>query len=888
MTVRSIGPMVLVLCACAAEQDTSGPDSVSEQSALHETAMASSIDSAPSVAAELDLATGRSTKIPVSWYWRGGTTFTGAHDLVFRATCGTEDTVHGRCDTGLLVSYAGRTQYNDDDPMTAGGKGSRVDPPAQKATIAYSLLVFSRLRATSRTNIEYSRNGGNTWIRLSGTDLVNVGGTLVKVGALASGDAIEVQTRSNGAGNDDTSLTLFNTDNATTRPTTFINDISTTDRDPRIFISDSSWADPDNYVVIGKSNRSTASLSGTETRVDLVHTPLSIAGQLPLVCSDGPCYKVVPAGRYLFYVFATIASPIGHYTTANTRHLSGNMPVLGADGCPNDARDGQGDATWYRGTPNDIAYTVTVQTNDFNSWKTVATRKITRAAFGSGPGEGWNKFAVQVDVPFNGIYRVLTTKHVSGITEFADWRHERNPEATEVKVVAYNTLYISNSFDTNKYKNVANLVGTRGRIYSSSFEVEERLDQAPFQWEADVLAFQEMEKEGSDNDPGNKYSDIVRAELDARSSLRWTYSQGRGETWTGGFGDGPGMSPVFVNSNFYPGASNTGVYFSSAAKSAAGCSDDGGNAYYGECHLSEQGLGDGDIVNYATAARFSAWRGGTDDRPVAVFNVHMEASDGPKDFAPRVGELRTLIDKIKKLLSAQHTAFNRAPSSATDRASPKHYQNRIIILGDWNIRAHECGEHYWMLRMLRQQFGYAIDVGMAMTNSSGDLRQGMHVATGGYLPSDVPANYQHMWTTDPRNPFAWIGWQKDPNYSSSSRFPWWATDWRDKTTKPNKAGERLSMIALVGKGWAYDDPALSYAVMADSSYVSPMNPEGRGVEMYKGDCGDPGSVPFSSQSYAPTYSLGCDGFVNGGTSPGAPAVHSDHRPMGARLRIWSR
>ncbi len=74
------------------------------------------------------------------------------------------------------------------------------------------------------------------------------------------------------------------------------------------------------------------------------------------------------------------------------------------------------------------------------------------------------------------------------------------------------------------------------------------------------------------------------------------------------------------------------------------------------------------------------------------------------------------------------------------------------------------------------------------------------------------------------------------------------------------------MIVLVGRGWADDDPVLGYKVLVQT-------------------CTDAGSVANDARGYAPNDSLGCDDDPTGGTRPGAPAMHTDHRPMGARLRV---
>jgi hypothetical protein len=555
----------------------------------------------PQVMAEYQLNTGRMTKIPVSWCGRYQVTISGAHQALFRAVCLDAETDAGACDTGLLVTYGSRTLYNNNaaDPVGRGtGKaGSLINVPSQSASMVYTVLVFSQVRATSRTTVDYSLNNGATWARLSGTLPIETRGTLVSVGPLQNGDGLEVQSRGALALDDDTHMVLFSPDNSSLKPAITSLDASGTDFDPRIAITTTNWASPNNYVLLSKSQRHPFTPSGVETRVDLLHLPLSQAYSVSRTACGGSCSAALQPGRYLVYVFATIDRPVGWYgPDPSTQHLSGNMPVLDADGCPNDGRDHYGDATWYRGQPNDFALTMRVERQVTKGWMLEQSRRIPRGAFGAGPGHGWNKFAMEVQVDLPATYRVVATALVPGVTLFGEWRYERNPEATELKAVSYNTLYNSldvftDYYDNNKYKNVANLLGTRGSIFPLAFRVEERPDQAPFQWEADVLALQEVMKGPDDNSPGDEY----------------------------------------------------------------------------------------------------------------------------------------------------------------------------------------------------------------------------------------------------------------------------------------------------------DDPVLSYAIMSDSNYESPMNPEGRGVEMYRDDnCDRPGSVANDSRGYAPNHSLGCDSWVNGGVKAGAPALHSDHRPMGVRLRVWSR
>lgn len=857
------------------------------------------------ISGEMDLATGRLAKIPVSWFPEYTVDVVGAHDVMFRATCGSTAT----CDTGLLVSEPTLgSLYNDDDPggptaHGAGPGGSFVDPPARSVGARYTVRPFSMRRATSRTTVQWSANGGATWTSLSPStplgSAINVGGTLIRVGALTRGDYLEVMSRSNGAQGDDTRMILFSAIGETGHPLTTAEDQTTTERDPRINIATDTWSGANNFVLIGKQAPPIL-YSGNlniETRVDLVHGPLSQVTYMPPPRDRLDCAcATVPPGRYLTYLRATIDLPVGAYNSASNQHLSGSMPVLGADGCPNSQRDGDVNASWFRGVGNDIVMRMELQFWNGTAWVAAVRRAVPRGAFGGLPGD-WTRFSLPLEVASLGTsYRLVATYVAPGVVVAGGWNYERNPEATELGVATANTLYRRLPFDDNKYKNTADLLGTRGSIISSEARVEERADQAPFQWDADIIGMQEVAKTSNWD---NRLTDVMLDELRLRSSVLWTYAQGRGETWVGeSFSDGPGMNPIFVNSQATTGAMPSSVYFSAAAKAAAGCSDNGGISNYAECHLSEQGLGDGDIYNYATAARAGSWRGNGSDRPIAVFNVHLEASEGPKDFAPRLGEVRSLMNKVDALLAAEPSAFNRAVGDTT-RTSPHHAQNRFIVVGDWNIRAHECGEHYWILRMLRERYGYAVDVSMARTDAAGSLKQSMHTGDAPYV-GEVPGGYQHMWTTDPRQPPAWTSWQSTHTHAYDSAFPWWATDWRSKTSTPDKAGERLSMIVLVGRGWADDDPVLDYSVMSDSNYPSPMNPHSRGVEMWRPHideplsgavyqlCTDAGSVANDARGYAPNYSLGCDSDPAGGTNPGAPALHTDHRPMGARVRVWSR
>jgi hypothetical protein len=162
--------------------------------------------------AEYDLTSGRITKLPVSWFFTTKLIVAGAHNLIFRSNCTDADSDAGRCDTGLLVWVGSNTYYNDDDPLPAahgnGKRGSYIQIPPRNQSKEYSIALFSRIRATSFTTLYYNLDNGIAWQRLSSP--MEVGEILVKVGSLLSGDGLEVATHTNGSGNDDTQMILFN------------------------------------------------------------------------------------------------------------------------------------------------------------------------------------------------------------------------------------------------------------------------------------------------------------------------------------------------------------------------------------------------------------------------------------------------------------------------------------------------------------------------------------------------------------------------------------------------------------------------------------------------------------------------------------------------------
>lgn len=194
---------------------------------------------------------------------------------------------------------------------------------------------------------------------------------------------------------------------------------------------------------------------------------------------------------------------------------------------------------------------------------------------------------------------------------------------------------------------------------------------------------------------------------------------------------------------------------------------------------------------------------------------------------------------------------------------------------------------------------------MASPDLSGGATLGMHSSDLGYYWANgygYPKGFQYVyWTNDTLVP-AWTD-ETPRNYTTVSRYaglytdhredalaPWWATTARGTGGGIGTVSERYDMILLVGRGWAQDDAVLGYQVMVDRNKNiynrhSLLESSGRAVEMWD-DCGrdavyDQGDPNYQSgKSYRPNHDVGC------GVQPGDTALYTDHRPVGARLRIW--
>lgn len=817
------------------------------------------------------------------------------------------------------------------------------------------------------------------------------GGSLVKTGPMRPGDFLEVQGPLGLDFDYATHMALFQIahESPNTRGTwvtgapIYAGRQSETDLDPRISMGGAASFMTDNtYVLVGKitnpfpqSQPYTVRRTGVEVRVDLIRGPLNEGVVAPyasypaLTCTSRGCtgeWRTLPQGRYYAWIYAKTTTPVGHLapndnaTTGRGTHLMRENAGIWFTGShtsvstyeENGGCYGEFDANakfGWRGMPNRNALSLHVDFRTGGSnFVTRSTRVIPLGAFGGREGDGWNLFMVELRIDSANAatfpFRLRTSNHAPGLnlSFFGEWRYQRNIDASEIKVVTWNALFKHPQHNEAKYRNAANLFATRGTIRNvepgdnpgfpmifPTFRVEDRSDQGPFQWDADIIGLQEVMKAGEDSE-ANIFSfplaSTFAGEARIRGTLTWDYVRSKGEQWDYPCGFlwlstcyGGGLNPLFMNSYVTP---RSGMFFSEAAKSAThvvngsavkNCNDMGGYASAASCALAgdrsgdiagmkddgdEGCIGEGagysdcyDAVNYAAAGKAAARRySGTPtvtsaDRPIAVFNVHLEYNYPDSD--DRYMEMQSLIDIIKSMLAKEPQAFNNGvPGDSPRNSSAHHYQNRIIIMGDTNINTHACGEHYVLTRLLRENFGYAVDVAMAAQGSI-EKKLAMH-DVGVYNNGLVPIPFRSFAN--------WQGMSEAAKFAQTE-YPYWSRTFRGKTGREfatgSQDGERHDVVWLVGKGWAYDDPVLSYQVMSDSTRVTPMNPSGRGVEMWAGRPGDDGgandgtegSVPDGSAlGYAPNHPL----YSTNGTRRGKPALHSDHRPVGVRLRVFTR
>jgi hypothetical protein len=888
---------------------------------------------------------GHQTKVPVSSFitnqWRIGTSSASHSFEVMTCNCSG--------DTGLLVRASNTssgawiaTRYNDDGNTGCTGgtspeKGSRLAFTGTVPT-SYDVYAFSQDRATAYCSIWYRQNGGAwTFWRAD-----HIGGALVDVGAMATDATLEVRTPNNGLTGpaiDDTRMVMFNLPGTSLSPTATHSSTvdllasdnrAPTDRDPAIAIASSAnpavWSTGSTFTLDGKKDRATTSAEAVETFVDLVRGPIN-QGQssLTIPYNGGASSSLTLApGRYALWVNAWTLRPPGstftHYNRTDTDALGDNDCASSID--------------YDRGELNGPGLTLTVErfTPVLNLW--IATplstgnllRKVPRGAFGMDFDN--QRFAVEISVPTAGTYRIRAASLGEGIFLDTTAHVVKNADSTEIKVASANLLYNDPGGDgsSNEYKNASNLMATRGSVLASTMQVEEREDQAPYQWQADVVALTE-------NRTRAYFHDFVN-EAQTRGALAWdfVYGQNEGGDWSETFGDW-GRGALLVSENLWPsnGASIRFVGNALGGTSectspdfqhlcagnldcapgcvvphpscTTGCTLAGDNYYcseddprYQHCYIADNG--DDAIWKWIIPGRLSVRRAGSTARPIAVIQLHLH-SKGGSGQDDRLVEMREIARRIEELMDQSCPGCgNNARSFNKDGIDdPQAAGNRILLVGDFNVYAHGCGEHYWLLREMRSRFGFAVDAAMAAEGGD-EWSFGMHdwgAASGDDAVNPVtglPEPYVNRNTWGALALTHMNKWLNEKK-AAAMPFPWWSRTFRSETACPGYQGDRHDMIMLVGRGWASDDPVVSYTVMQDSNKPSPfavLNDDGTvrgGVEMFEWNStactpGDvKGGVPDSGTNYSPNYDVGA------GTGPGRAALITDHRPIAARLRIFT-
>jgi hypothetical protein len=931
------------LTACAEEVElSSDADIASLTSELRRNPIDPPVPAGP---APTVMFSGHQTKVPVSSFitgqWR--ITATGSHSFEV-ITCNCSG------DTGLLVRASNistgawiGTRYNDDGATGCSGgstpeKGSKVSFNGTVPT-AYDVYAFSQDRATAYCSI-WTRQNGGAWTFWRAD---HIGGALVDVGAMASDASLEVRTPTNGLGGtaiDDTRMLLVNLPGTSLSPTAthastvdlLANDNrGILDRDPAVSIASSAspatWTTGTNLALIGKKDRASSSAEGVETFVDLVRGPIN-QGQtsvtIPYTGGASTSVALSP-GRYAMWVNAfTLRPPGSTFTYDNPTDSS----AFGANQCASGIQ-------YDRGELNGPGLTLTVErwSAPLNLW--IATplstgslqRKIPLGAFGMDFEN--QRFAVEFSAPTAGTYRIRASNRGEAVFLDTTGYVIRNADSTELKVASANLLYNDPGGDgsSNEYKNASNLMATRGSVLASTMQVEEREDQAPYQWQADVVALTE-------NRTRAYFYDFV-AEAEARGGLDWdfVYGQNEGGTFSENFGDW-GRGSLMVSENLWPSdglsirftgtmlggtsectspdfAHRCTGYFEGCEPNCnivphpsctTGCSPQGADYYcyeddirYQHCYIADNG--DDYRWKWIIPGRLSVRRAGSTARPITVVQLHLHSKedDGADD---RRVELQQIANRLEELMdqSCAGCANNARSFNKDGIDDPLAAGNRIILVGDFNIYAHDCGEQYWLLREMRERFGFAVDVAMAAEGGD-EWSFGMH-DWGSADPANavdpvtqLPVRYMN------RRDWGDLGLTDEDKWldelNGEPMFPWWSRTFRGTTACPGQGSDRHDMIMLVGRGWASDDPVVSYTVMQDNNKPGPFavrdvngDPLG-GVEMYEWNStactpGDiKGGVPDSGTNYNPNYNVGA------GVGPGRAALITDHRPIAARLRIFT-
>ena len=837
---------------------------------------------------------GRITRLPVSAFYKQ--TIASTTGLELRTRC------DGGHDTGMILHIDNNpvkgelapiprgirrktvlnTQtvlYNDDDPKAGGNKkGSYLCPTCQSTnpqqSVQATVYVFSQHRSTAYCALEKKEPSG--WKPLTNPAYRHYGGTLVDVGPLQHNDYLEVQTRELKAlpgfqrADYDTHMLLFQPNNSETPLLYRAN--SPNARDPRIPIPSRSWSKGPNYALIGKTQTHSNTNKGVEVNVDLVRGPLNVDRTSH---TFGTSHLLSP-GRYYVWLYAKTSSPVGS-TTPNSYPASnmGKAPNNGFT-CPlsRPKPPSHPFPDQFRGAVNSHAFNFRIIAKQGNKWKQIKRRKILNGQMGAKAG-AFNLFLMELDITTPTEIAVEVQNVARGVEFHPQWRVMRNPDASDLTVASFNTLYDNLSPHQGKTRNAANLLASKGTIHPKTGEIQESPDQAPWQWDADIIGLQEHRDGKDDRKEEYFYAAEFANEAMRTGSRSWNYVRGQDEDYINAFAT-DGRGPLFVSEHLWPGGIATQIFVPKKLLKKAGCRTYDGISEY-ECSLDGAGQF---RATFAIPSRITVPRYGSltakgqrePDRPIMVVNLHLR--DGSPSWHNRATQLKDLIKKLRTFLKTSPYSFN-----SEGKPDPHHYQNRIVLLGDFNWSSHHCGEHYWFLRTLREAFEYAVDVSMASNDND------MHDTLGAMGRNGIPQGWESAKT-----------WKKNP--AGSNNYPWWMTTYRGKSGKANERSDRYDAVLLVGAGWAYDDPVRDYEVMWDRNGRNPMNGDAKGgIEM-----SDTGNL-VTNGGYRPTYPVKChikeirignaikricEENLSSPTQSGDPALDSDHLPIRARLRIFTR
>jgi hypothetical protein len=845
-------------------------------------------------------------RLPVSWFARDVITLSGAHHLTVRTDCAA--TAPERRDSGLYVverkssPLAGvevvDARFNDDCTGTACEctTCSKVDMGASTGTSQYEIFTFSMQRTKAHCAIEYATSENGSFVRLGDGSARDVGGALVDVGAVERLDDewIEARTEVDDAW-DDVQMLLFDVgtsgqpSSTSTYASTYwpVFAVDTAGDDARVgpqipakmvTLSNCDGTcgtpQPRHYALIGLEAppTTTPTIDRVETTATLLRGPadevqMASIGFAPTGSATWTCGtpRTLEPGRHAVEIDARTSEPYAD----NDVHDFDACELLGFS-CPS--------GFYQRGVGNYRALEWRVQTSTTDGlWKTVAQRALGTGAFGC-DNDCFDTFAEDVDLTTTTSVRPCVRYRDGHVQVSSTWRAAKNPLASELKVATFNVHHgkqfvgDSDGIENDaEGRNLANLLAARGRFSTGAASVVESADQAPFEWNADVIALQELSWVGTINS--------FQDEANDDSSLRWHYVYGRGKE------NGPyeSKNAVITHEDLVAGTSlePPDVEACSAIQDTDPNAD--GHMY---CQLDHDDW-EADLENGAVPAKLSVRRHGQGDGdvPIMTYSLILEPQKyvTDDDYSDRREELEALIEAIRQHLAANAGMFNRDGDPASQAEN-----TRIILAGDFNFFPHHRGENHFFVERLRQEFGYAVDVAAAAPGSWENFYD-MHAWRGSEPPSDrdLPEAFtdEDVWIalTDATK-WWWGSGQSWPHL-----FPYWAATYHGSNSDygGSSTKERHDAILLVGRGWAKDDAVRSYLVMhthaqGDSPFAFRRNGSLAAVDIapYPGDH----DVPNGGVHYRPTHDL-TDDSVDGCTTAGCAAVESDHIPVGVRLRI---